>query len=148
MYLCFRITRFLEKPPEGLTTSRLASVVFYCIQKDTLSYLSDFLRLQPRATDRTFGQFWVCSDIEVRYGLLYHCSSLISANLKSGSFIGVANQWEAAGCVWDEAPYWLPAHWTSGLYLLTHFCTFVFVNVALKLAIWKRTFLWKNDVLN
>uniref|UniRef100_A0A7N8WYP2 Glucuronokinase with putative uridyl pyrophosphorylase n=1 Tax=Mastacembelus armatus TaxID=205130 RepID=A0A7N8WYP2_9TELE len=54
-----RITRFLEKPQAGLTTSRLASVVFYCIQRDTLSYLSDFLSLQPQqASDITFGQFW------------------------------------------------------------------------------------------
>ncbi|XP_067362434.1 glucuronokinase with putative uridyl pyrophosphorylase isoform X5 [Channa argus] len=53
-----RICRFLEKPQEGLTASRLASVVFYCIQRETLPYLSDFLSLQPQATDRTFGQFW------------------------------------------------------------------------------------------
>uniref|UniRef100_A0A8C4DY47 Glucuronokinase with putative uridyl pyrophosphorylase n=1 Tax=Dicentrarchus labrax TaxID=13489 RepID=A0A8C4DY47_DICLA len=53
-----RITRFLEKPQEGLTESRLASVVFYCIQRDTLPYLSDFLSLQPQATDRSFGRFW------------------------------------------------------------------------------------------
>ncbi|XP_033833473.1 glucuronokinase with putative uridyl pyrophosphorylase [Periophthalmus magnuspinnatus] len=53
-----KITRFLEKPAEGLTVSRLASVVFYCLQKDTLSYLSEFLCLQPKATDKTFGQFW------------------------------------------------------------------------------------------
>ncbi|KAF1393653.1 hypothetical protein PFLUV_G00018270 [Perca fluviatilis] len=53
-----RITRFLEKPQEGLTASRLASVVFYCIRRDTLSYLSDFLRMQPQATDRSFGRFW------------------------------------------------------------------------------------------
>ncbi|KAG7479701.1 glucuronokinase 1-like [Solea senegalensis] len=53
-----RITRFLEKPPAGTTSSRLASVVFYCIQKDTLSHLSDFLRLQPQATDRSLGRFW------------------------------------------------------------------------------------------
>uniref|UniRef100_A0A3Q3QZW6 GHMP kinase C-terminal domain-containing protein n=1 Tax=Monopterus albus TaxID=43700 RepID=A0A3Q3QZW6_MONAL len=53
-----RITRFLEKPQEGLTASRLASVVFYCIQRDTLPYMSDFLCLQPRSTDRSFGRFW------------------------------------------------------------------------------------------
>ncbi|CAL1570848.1 unnamed protein product [Knipowitschia caucasica] len=52
-----KITRFLEKPGEGLTTSRLASVVFYCLQKETLSYLSEFL-LQPQGADRSFGQFW------------------------------------------------------------------------------------------
>uniref|UniRef100_A0A8D3DR34 Glucuronokinase with putative uridyl pyrophosphorylase n=1 Tax=Scophthalmus maximus TaxID=52904 RepID=A0A8D3DR34_SCOMX len=51
-----RITRFSEKPQSGLTASRLASVVFYCIQRDTLSFLSDFLNLQPQATDRSFGR--------------------------------------------------------------------------------------------
>ncbi|XP_036393195.1 glucuronokinase with putative uridyl pyrophosphorylase [Megalops cyprinoides] len=53
-----RITQFLEKPQEGLTVSRLASVVFYCLRKATLPYLSDFLSLCPRAQDRTFGKFW------------------------------------------------------------------------------------------
>lgn len=53
-----KITRFLEKPDEGLTASRLASVVFYCLRKDTLSYLSDFLCLQSQATNNSFGQFW------------------------------------------------------------------------------------------
>ncbi|XP_061774725.1 glucuronokinase with putative uridyl pyrophosphorylase [Nerophis ophidion] len=53
-----RITRFLEKPEEGRTSSRFASVVFYCIQKDTLPYLSDFLSLQTKAPDRSFGKFW------------------------------------------------------------------------------------------
>ncbi|MEQ2285357.1 hypothetical protein AMECASPLE_030851 [Ameca splendens] len=54
-----RITRFLEKPEEERTTSRLASVVFYCIRGETLSYMSDFLSLQPQASERTFGLFWV-----------------------------------------------------------------------------------------
>ncbi|KAK6295814.1 hypothetical protein J4Q44_G00335270 [Coregonus suidteri] len=53
-----RITRFLEKPQEGVTALRLASVVFYCLRKATLPYLSDFLTLQPQAQDRTFGRFW------------------------------------------------------------------------------------------
>uniref|UniRef100_A0A1A8C3B8 Zgc:172049 n=1 Tax=Nothobranchius kadleci TaxID=1051664 RepID=A0A1A8C3B8_NOTKA len=53
-----RITRFVEKPEEGLTASRLASVVFYCIQKNTLCCMSDFLSLQPKTTSRTFGHFW------------------------------------------------------------------------------------------
>lgn len=55
-----RITRFLEKPQEGLTGSRLASVVFYCIQRDTLSHLSDFLSLRRQGAGRSFGHFWVC----------------------------------------------------------------------------------------
>ncbi|KAG9352708.1 hypothetical protein JZ751_021122 [Albula glossodonta] len=53
-----RIMRFLEKPQDGLTTSRLASVVFYCLRKSTLPYLSEFLSLQSDATDRTLGKFW------------------------------------------------------------------------------------------
>ncbi|XP_072548243.1 glucuronokinase with putative uridyl pyrophosphorylase [Salminus brasiliensis] len=53
-----RITHFLEKPQDGVTASRLASVVFYCLRKDTLSYLSDFLLQQPNVEDKTFGRFW------------------------------------------------------------------------------------------
>uniref|UniRef100_A0A3B5L6P8 GHMP kinase C-terminal domain-containing protein n=1 Tax=Xiphophorus couchianus TaxID=32473 RepID=A0A3B5L6P8_9TELE len=53
-----RITRFLEKPEEGRTASRLASVVFYCLRRDTLSCMSNFLSLYTRATERTFGLFW------------------------------------------------------------------------------------------
>lgn len=57
--LLYRIQRFLEKPEEGVTTSRLASVVFYCLRKETLSYLSDFLLKQPDVEYRTFGRLWV-----------------------------------------------------------------------------------------
>ncbi|XP_063063495.1 glucuronokinase with putative uridyl pyrophosphorylase [Engraulis encrasicolus] len=53
-----RITCFLEKPPEGVTSSRLASVVFYCLQRDTLPYLSQFLSQSPHTSDRTMGKFW------------------------------------------------------------------------------------------
>uniref|UniRef100_A0A3Q2CA97 Glucuronokinase with putative uridyl pyrophosphorylase n=1 Tax=Cyprinodon variegatus TaxID=28743 RepID=A0A3Q2CA97_CYPVA len=56
------ITRFLEKPEEGRTASRLASVVFYCIRKETLAYMPEYLRLQPGAAERTFGLFWGLSD--------------------------------------------------------------------------------------
>ncbi|XP_061537169.1 glucuronokinase with putative uridyl pyrophosphorylase isoform X5 [Phycodurus eques] len=52
-----RITRFLEKPWEGLTSSCLTSVVFYCIRKETLPFLSDHLS-QTETTDRSFGRFW------------------------------------------------------------------------------------------
>ncbi|XP_051934889.1 glucuronokinase with putative uridyl pyrophosphorylase isoform X2 [Hippocampus zosterae] len=52
-----RITRFWEKPQEGLTSSRLASVVFYCIQRESLPLLSEFTS-QMEATDRSFGRFW------------------------------------------------------------------------------------------
>lgn len=54
-----RITRFLEKPEEGRTASRLASVVFYCLRRDTLSCMSNFLSLYIQATERIFGLFWV-----------------------------------------------------------------------------------------
>ncbi|XP_064158531.1 glucuronokinase with putative uridyl pyrophosphorylase [Anguilla rostrata] len=54
----YRVTRFLEKPRDGLTTSRLASVVFYCLRKDTLPYLSAFLSRQPDAQGRSLGMFW------------------------------------------------------------------------------------------
>ncbi|XP_056139075.1 glucuronokinase with putative uridyl pyrophosphorylase [Lampris incognitus] len=53
-----RVTRFLEKPQNGLTESRLASVVFYCLRSNTLPCISEFLNLQLQAEDRSFGQFW------------------------------------------------------------------------------------------
>ncbi|CAL8344417.1 unnamed protein product [Arctogadus glacialis] len=53
-----RINRFLEKPEEELTDSELASVVFYCLQRSSLCYLSEFLSLNPQAQDRSFGHFW------------------------------------------------------------------------------------------
>lgn len=59
---CFRVTRFLEKPQEGLTASRLASVVFHCLRRDSLPLLSHFLGLRPPAgaAAGSFGHFWVC----------------------------------------------------------------------------------------
>ncbi|XP_026082085.1 glucuronokinase with putative uridyl pyrophosphorylase [Carassius auratus] len=53
-----RVMRFFEKPQEGVTTSRLASVVFYCLRKESLLYISEFLSQNPDANDRTFGKFW------------------------------------------------------------------------------------------
>ncbi|KAJ8369240.1 hypothetical protein SKAU_G00092680 [Synaphobranchus kaupii] len=53
-----RITQFLEKPRDGVTTSRMASVVFYCLRKATLPYLSAFLLQRPDAQGRTLGMFW------------------------------------------------------------------------------------------
>ncbi|XP_018598360.1 glucuronokinase with putative uridyl pyrophosphorylase isoform X2 [Scleropages formosus] len=53
-----RVTCFLEKPQQGRTTSRLASVVFYCLRRETLPYLSRFLSLQPCVQNRTLGLFW------------------------------------------------------------------------------------------
>ncbi|XP_077064668.1 glucuronokinase with putative uridyl pyrophosphorylase [Siphateles boraxobius] len=53
-----RVMRFIEKPQEGITASRLASVVFYCLRKESLPYISDFLVQHPDVKDRTFGLFW------------------------------------------------------------------------------------------
>ncbi|XP_073719309.1 glucuronokinase with putative uridyl pyrophosphorylase [Misgurnus anguillicaudatus] len=53
-----RVIRFLEKPQEGVTASRLASVVFYCLRKESLPYISEFLCNHPDVKDRTFGKFW------------------------------------------------------------------------------------------
>uniref|UniRef100_A0A672KEB4 Glucuronokinase 1-like n=1 Tax=Sinocyclocheilus grahami TaxID=75366 RepID=A0A672KEB4_SINGR len=53
-----RVMRFLEKPQEGITASRLASVVFYCLRKESLPYSSEFLIQHPNVNDRTFGKFW------------------------------------------------------------------------------------------
>ncbi|XP_062328665.1 glucuronokinase with putative uridyl pyrophosphorylase isoform X2 [Osmerus eperlanus] len=53
-----RVTRFLEKPLEGVAESRLASVVFYCLRSATLPFISNFLSLQPHVTNRSFGCFW------------------------------------------------------------------------------------------
>ncbi|XP_016369002.1 uncharacterized protein LOC107709108 isoform X2 [Sinocyclocheilus rhinocerous] len=53
-----RVMRFLEKPQEGITASRLASVVFYCLRKESLPYISEFLIQHPDVNDRTFGKFW------------------------------------------------------------------------------------------
>lgn len=55
--------RFFEKPQEGVTTSRLASVVFYCLRKESLLYISEFLIQNPDANDRTFGKFWVSVEL-------------------------------------------------------------------------------------
>ncbi|XP_068098245.1 uncharacterized protein [Hyperolius riggenbachi] len=52
-----RITRFFEKPQEGETTSRLASVVFYCFQRHTLSTLETFLNSFPNTEDRVLGKY-------------------------------------------------------------------------------------------
>lgn len=45
---------------------------------------------------------------------------------------GVAREWEAAGRVWHEASYRLPAHWTSGAYLasIVHSGKCVQINIA------------------
>lgn len=107
-----------------MTSSRLASVVFYCIRRETLPCLSDFLHLQPEATDKTFGQFWVCqwqSNIVraftlIQFGWLNQTVFFFSLYLYI--FLGVVDQWKTAGCVWDEAAHWISAYWTSGQSLM------------------------------
>ncbi|KAM9299288.1 uncharacterized protein PAF06_016336 [Gastrophryne carolinensis] len=67
-----RITRFYEKPQHGETTSRLASVVFYCFQRKTLSTLETFLNNFPNTEDRGLGRYmeWLINDTGVPvYGM-------------------------------------------------------------------------------
>jgi hypothetical protein len=51
--------QFYEKPPEGVTTSRLASVVFYCFHRNGLSTVKEFLELNPSRDTRSFGKYLV-----------------------------------------------------------------------------------------
>eukprot|EP00053_Salpingoeca_punica_P020390 m.211417 g.211417 ORF g.211417 m.211417 type:complete len:608 (-) comp18324_c0_seq1:4027-5850(-) len=51
-----RVTRFLEKPGPGKTSSRNASIVFYCFQQETLrTLLPQYLKETPSAQGRRFG---------------------------------------------------------------------------------------------
>ncbi|XP_075696665.1 uncharacterized protein LOC142662337 [Rhinoderma darwinii] len=52
-----RITRFFEKPQRGETSSRLASVVFYCFQRQTLPTLETFLGSFTTTEDRVLGRY-------------------------------------------------------------------------------------------
>lgn len=70
----FRVTHFFEKPLDGMTESRLASVVFYCIQEETLSCLSDFLEWKPRPVDKSFGRFWVLQNLFYFYFFIWSYS--------------------------------------------------------------------------
>ncbi|KAL1530773.1 hypothetical protein AB1Y20_001671 [Prymnesium parvum] len=51
-----RIERFYEKPAEGVTSSRLASVVFYIFSCETLRHVPAFLETHTQADDRVFGR--------------------------------------------------------------------------------------------
>ncbi|XP_073513490.1 uncharacterized protein [Phyllobates terribilis] len=67
-----RITRFFEKPPQGETLSRLASVVFYCFQRQTLPTLETFLSHFPKTEDRVLGRYmeWLINSAAVPvYGM-------------------------------------------------------------------------------
>ncbi|XP_031548705.1 uncharacterized protein LOC116286363 isoform X2 [Actinia tenebrosa] len=65
-----RIERFLEKPKPDQTTSRLASVVFYCFQKETLSTLEIYLKKRADIDQRGFGNYleWLVNQTPV-YGM-------------------------------------------------------------------------------
>eukprot|EP00095_Tigriopus_kingsejongensis_P007749 snap_masked-scaffold815_size93432-processed-gene-0.11 protein:Tk07749 transcript:snap_masked-scaffold815_size93432-processed-gene-0.11-mRNA-1 annotation:"glucuronokinase 1-like" len=50
-----RILKFLEKPDEHETTSRNASVPFYCFRASTLAKIDEYLSLFPDVENRSFG---------------------------------------------------------------------------------------------
>ncbi|XP_048588400.1 glucuronokinase 1 isoform X2 [Nematostella vectensis] len=62
-----RILRFLEKPHQDSTQSRLASVVFYCFQKQTLDLVNVYLRDRLDLPERGFGKFmeWLVNQTPV-----------------------------------------------------------------------------------
>ncbi|XP_028666078.1 glucuronokinase with putative uridyl pyrophosphorylase [Erpetoichthys calabaricus] len=62
-----RIIKFYEKPVAGITNSRLASVVFYCLRKDTLPSISEFLHLKENVNDRVLGKYlqWLINELNV-----------------------------------------------------------------------------------
>ncbi|MCL4125542.1 UNVERIFIED_CONTAM: hypothetical protein GTU68_028943 [Idotea baltica] len=67
-----RITKFLEKPSPSLTSSRFASVVFYCLRSQTLHLIPSYLDLHQDVTQRKFGAFmqWIINDNQVTvYGM-------------------------------------------------------------------------------
>ncbi|XP_023931055.1 glucuronokinase 1-like, partial [Lingula anatina] len=66
------ITRFLEKPLPHETESRCASVVFYCLRKETLPLVQEYLVLYPEVEQRNFGHFmqWIIDSKKTKvYGL-------------------------------------------------------------------------------
>lgn len=67
-----RIVRFLEKPKTSATESRLASVVFYCLKRETLSMVQDYLTEFPDVKQRACGYFmeWLINKKErLVYGM-------------------------------------------------------------------------------
>ncbi|KAK3744354.1 hypothetical protein QZH41_016482, partial [Actinostola sp. cb2023] len=65
-----RIQRFLEKPKADQTSSRLASVVFYCFQKQTLGTIGVYLKERADMHQRGFGSYmeWLVNQTPV-YGM-------------------------------------------------------------------------------
>ena len=55
----WRILKFLEKPHPHETTSRSASPVFYCFNRDTLSLVTTYNQKQADKTRKAFGHFMV-----------------------------------------------------------------------------------------
>ena len=51
------VTSFYEKPAEGVTTSRFASVVFYMFRRTSLPLLATYLAAHPAIEQRVFGSF-------------------------------------------------------------------------------------------
>merc|ERR1712037_798430 len=67
-----RITKLIEKPAKDETQSRLASVVFYVLSRQTLNSLPDFLRNSTTPDSKSFGNYlsWVISENKfLFYGL-------------------------------------------------------------------------------
>ncbi|KAE8592245.1 hypothetical protein XENTR_v10018702 [Xenopus tropicalis] len=67
-----RIKHFFEKPQLGETSSRLASVVFYCFQQESLHTLETFLNQFPDTADRVLGKYmeWLINTAKVPvYGM-------------------------------------------------------------------------------
>ncbi|XP_067827005.1 glucuronokinase with putative uridyl pyrophosphorylase isoform X2 [Heptranchias perlo] len=62
-----RITKFYEKPSADVTESRLASVVFYCFQRETLPTLGEYLKHYPLVEDRRLGKYmeWLINEARI-----------------------------------------------------------------------------------
>lgn len=88
-----RVMLFLEKPQEGLTESRLASVVFYCLRKESLPYISQFLYDHPDVLDRTFGKFWVSLNCVLYLCLIYSWTCVPGIDLQLFFLFNMAFIW-------------------------------------------------------
>ena len=51
------VTAFFEKPAEGVSSSRFASVVFYMFRRTSLPLLATYLAAHPAIEQRVFGSF-------------------------------------------------------------------------------------------
>ena len=67
-----KITSLFEKPADSsITSSRLASVVFYCLTRDTLPRIDDYLEAHTDIKERGFGCFvnWAIRNGTPFYGM-------------------------------------------------------------------------------